>query len=187
MEELIENIKQRLKEYNMLPYEKISPKTQDRLLEVQRVINEKEEKRQKAIAMIEEAKITKSDIVGSEAISFSRKTLYNDEVLNLYLENVIKNEIEYKDLKEDLKDMKEKNKKLKEEYDLLLENIIDQYDIECELKKIKEQHATLQKRQFEFLDLINEKEDMIKELQLINRNYELELEYKKVISIKDRL
>lgn len=156
---LILNISEKLKAFGMPHYDSLSKKTQKKLLEVEGFINKSE---YVISDTIKQFSLTKSNI--AENTSFSRRTLYNDNVLVEYVENCNKMKFDYSNEIE-LKNLKIKYNELKELYDNILYSVIDIQNLKLSNKKLNEDLFNME-QQIEYLQkLIIEKDKTISELQ----------------------
>lgn len=164
MDKLEASIKDKLERYQLTPFEALDKKTQERLLQTEKAIEEIETKSKMLYEQLKKIKLNRLLIVNSEYIGFSRKTSYNDEILNRYIENSINdsedyfNEMQVNKLSEDLSELKELN-------DNIISNIINTLILENELNKIKDTVESLKIRNDKLLSIIKEKEGIIRNLQ----------------------
>ena len=125
MDNSIENIiEQNMQLYGLGSYEELDKKTKDRLLQVQTVITNTEKKANLLIKELKECQLSKSSIISSDEISFSRKTLYNDDILNAYIDKALENSADYFG-ENKYKSLQNKYEELKELYQQVISNAVN--------------------------------------------------------------
>lgn len=137
MDLLINKITKKLEKNFFINFEDLTEREKKRLITLEENLSKYEERQVQALKNIDNLKLNKVKI--SEILQISRKTLYNDTILNkyvdLYLEEEKKRidsyEVEYKKIREEYKELENR-------YDKLLCNII-------ELSLIKEENRYLKK------------------------------------------
>lgn len=164
MDKLKSSVKEKLERYNLNSLETLDKKTQARLLQTEKAIEEIETNGKILYEQLKKTKLNRVLIIDSKYTEFSRKTSYNDDTLNQYIENSIINSEDYfnekqiSKLSEDLSELKELN-------DNIISNIINTLILENELSEVKDTVKTLKTRNNTLLSIIKEKEEIISKLQ----------------------
>jgi predicted RNase H-like nuclease (RuvC/YqgF family) len=169
---VILNISKKLKDFNMPPYDSLSKKTQEKLLEVEYFIIKSEKIISNSLDIVKQFSLTKSNI--AKNTTFCRKTLYNDKILLEYVEKCSKMEFDYSNLNE-LKNLKTKYDELKNLYDNILNSLIDIQNLKLSNKKLNEEILYLEQQIENLQKLIMEKEKTISDLQNILRHNNISL------------
>lgn len=164
MDSVEQKVREKLSNINALLYEDLDIKTQVRLKEVEMEISERELESQKVVRKINDLKITKSAIANSRHTSFTRKTLYNDQILNQYVDYSISQVNDY--LNEGkMAYLKKQNSELKNQYQKVLLHITERNVLELEIKKLREEIDYLLSRNSTLQEKLIEKERKIGILQ----------------------
>lgn len=164
MDSLEQKIKEKLSQIDATLFEKLDQKTKARLKEVEIEIYEREQESEKIIQKINGLKVTKSAIANSKYTSFTRKTLYNDKLLNQYIEYSVNLTKDYLNIKK-IKNLKQQHHDLKNQYNKLLFHITEENVWELKNKKLKEEINFLIERNKRFEESLLEKERIIQVLQ----------------------
>ena len=145
MEEYVcRKIEDRLSECILPQVNELSAKTLESIVEIENYNIFIEERIQHVISELKRLKISKVSIASSKAVNLSRKTIYNNDILNIYIEHIIKNQFDImnerkiEELKIRIEDLTNENKELIREtikYNLLL---IELKELQDENKHLKE-------------------------------------------------
>lgn len=119
-----ESIIEKLNKYLKMNYEELSDKEKERLYKIELFIQDNNKRCNELISELKQLKLTKVSISNTKEIGLSRKTLYNDKVIQKYIEKSI---IEQKDYinNDKLSDLQNKYDELKEQYKKIINNIIE--------------------------------------------------------------
>lgn len=149
MDQLMENIKEKIEKRLDINFEGLNTKQKERLILIESLLSESREKQELILQELKNSKLNKVNI--SEKLKISRKTLYNDDIAKEYIDVFLKEQEERLRLgknKIDKEILEKDYETLKIQHDKLLCNIID-------LALIKEENEYL-KRQVESLARQNE-------------------------------
>ena len=109
--------------------------------------------------------ISITNLAKSDIITCSRKTLYNDKVLNKYIEKSAEIETDYFNSKE-LKKVQNNYNDLSNLYDKLLVNIIDIYELKSQIKELNKEILNLHEEKNNLYECLVEKDKEIYELKM---------------------
>ncbi|NFQ58451.1 hypothetical protein FDF91_17110, partial [Clostridium botulinum] len=123
-ERILEIIEKKLKKYFNKSYKELDEKEKERIYKIEFFIQDNNKKCSELLEKIKELKLTKVSIANSEEIGISRKTLYNDKVIQKYIEESIKEQDDYINNNK-LNDLQAKYNELKEQYTKIINNIIE--------------------------------------------------------------
>jgi hypothetical protein len=164
MDFIEQRIKEKLFEIKGPLFEELDCKAQGRLKEVEMEINRREQECEQIIKTISNLKITKSAIANSNQTSFTRKTLYNDSILNQYVDYSINQENDYFNDRK-LTYLKKQHTDLKSQYEKVLFHLTENNVLELEIKKLKEEIGYLSDRSKVLEEKLIEKDIKIRNLQ----------------------
>ena len=159
-----ERIKSKLLIYSLGTFSELDNKTLIRLKEIEEELIRLEDKSEESFKELKDMSPNITMIIKSDKISFSRKTVYNDEMLKSYLENSIKDFPDYLNEKK-LEKVQEDFDMLKELYNKIADKIIDSYDKKEELDLLNEEILNLIKQNDTLRDIVKERDDEIKKLK----------------------
>jgi hypothetical protein len=168
MDCLIEKIiKEKLEKYNLPSFDNISQKSMERLINVERCIQNKIEVQLDMVKKLKETKITKVSL-GKE-VSIARKTLYNDEILRIYIDRSIEEE---KDIFNVIKieKLEKQIEELTKRYDDVINNIIEINLLKIKIKTYASELKGLFHQNEVLHSIICEKDEMIIRLQANKNN-----------------
>lgn len=155
----------KLYSFNMEDLDKLENKTAKRLLETEFFIQYSNKCIGENIAKIKSNLISITNLANSDIITCSRKTLYNDKVLNEYIKNCAENETDYFNSKE-LKKVQNNYNDLSNLYNKLLVNIIDIYDLKSQIKELNKEIFNLYEEKNNLYECLIEKDKEIYELKM---------------------
>ncbi|MED3927971.1 hypothetical protein P4594_23275 [Priestia megaterium] len=164
MDCLKEKVQEKLLQINKISFDDLDLKTKERLMEVERFIQEREKEAEELIRRIQELKITKTSITNSNSTHFTRKTLYNDLILNEYVNYSIEksegyfNEGKIKRLQQQIND-------IKNQYNKVLSHITKSTVLELQVEKLKEELEYMLSKNDKLHELIVEKDVTIRVLK----------------------
>lgn len=136
--EILNIIEGKLESNNLPKFETLSEKQKERINKLELFINENKKKCTSLIGEMKCLRLTKVNIANSNKVGLSRKTLYNDKILLRYIEISISEQDDYFNENKLTKLQKDFNN-LKNQYDKLLENIIDNNSVKYKIKKCEEE------------------------------------------------
>lgn len=143
--DIVYEIKEKLKKYSVADYEKLNDKEKERLYRIQKFIHENNLKYNKLQNEIKQLKLTKVQIANSKEIGLSRKTLYNDKVVQKFIEVSIQAQ-DYNIKNDKLYDLQNKYNDLKEQYTKIVSNLIETNLLYEKIDKYKEAIGALTKQ-----------------------------------------
>ena len=143
--DIVYEIKEKLKKYSVADYEKLNDKEKERLYRIQKFIHENNLKYNKLQNEIKQLKLTKVQIANSNEIGLSRKTLYNDKVVQKFIEVSIQAQ-DYNIKNDKLYDLQNKYNDLKEQYTKIVSNLIETNLLYEKIDKYKEAIGALTKQ-----------------------------------------
>jgi hypothetical protein len=166
LEEIVQN---KLEKYNLATFEGLSKKNIDRLINAEKYLQGQKKEQMQLISKIKENKLTKVSIVKAMGGNISRKTVYNNEILKKYMEKSIDDEEDYfnerklEKLEHDLKD-------LQEQYDKVIDNIIEINLIKIQNKEYENELVEKFKKIDHLNSIIHENNKTIELLKLQTKN-----------------
>lgn len=166
MDALIQTINNKLKEINQKSFEELDSKTQKRLIETETLIENSATEIEDLINKIRKLKLSKTFVANSDSTNFTRKTIYNDGLLEKYIEKCIQDENDYFN-ETKLERLYEEINVLKEQYDKILDNIIYTNVLRLEVEKYKKEILRLIEEKEKLKSINNEKEIIIRNLKNI--------------------
>ena len=123
----------------------MNDKEKERLYRIQKFIHENNLKYNKLQNEIKQLKLTKVQIANSKEIGLSRKTLYNDKVVQKFIEVSIQAQ-DYNIKNDKLYDLQNKYNDLKEQYTKIVSNLIETNLLYEKIDKYKEAIGALTKQ-----------------------------------------
>lgn len=157
--QIIETINERLKKLNLPELNCLDKKEKERLCEIEEYVSKTKYSRSKLIKELNDLKLTKTKI--AESVGVARKTIYNNDIINQYIDELIREErVDYEFRNEKYK---EKYEELKMFYDRIVVN-----QVENNLMKIKNEE--LQKRLNELYQENERIRSMYFEVSNLNKN-----------------
>lgn len=137
MEENISKINNVLIQNNLPPASEISKKTLQRLINFEEYADSIEKLNSVSIEEIKKRKMTKVSVSNAPELNISRKTLYNDKILQKYVEARIEKQPDYlNEVK--LKKLKDKHDELEAQYDKITDHLLDNSILQAEILELKE-------------------------------------------------
>ena len=155
----------KLYSFNMESLDKLENKTVKRILETEFFIQYSNKRISDNIDEIKSNLISITNLAKSDIITCSRKTLYNDKVLNNYIEKSAEIETDYFNSKE-LKKVQNNYNDLSNLYDKLLVNIIDIYELKSQIKELNKEILNLHEEKNNLYECLVEKDKEIYELKM---------------------
>ncbi|MFU0825480.1 hypothetical protein [Clostridium sp.] len=162
-------INDKLSAINYPSYEKLDAKTQKRLFEIENLVMNSHAEIQKLIVEIKKLKLSKSYIANSKNTSFTRKTVYNDKLLEQYIEKCIQDEDDYFTERK-VEQLHMELKEIKGQYDKVLDNIIYVNVLRVEVENYKKEILRLTEDKEKIQSIIDEKDKIIKNLKNIMKD-----------------
>jgi len=137
LEENISKINNVLIQNNLPPASEISKKTLQRLINFEEYADSIEKLNSVSIEEIKKRKMTKVSVSNAPELNISRKTLYNDKILQKYVEARIEKQPDYlNEVK--LKKLKDKHDELEAQYDKITDHLLDNSILQAEILELKE-------------------------------------------------
>lgn len=122
--DIVDEIKEKLKKYSIADYDELNDKEKERLYKIQEFIHKNTVRYEKLQDEVKHLKLTKVQIANAKEIGLSRKTLYNDKVVQKFIEVSIQGQ-DYNIKNEKLYDLQNKYNELKEQYTKIISNLIE--------------------------------------------------------------
>jgi hypothetical protein len=163
-EQIKADVSENLNKYNLIPFEQLSDKSKERLINVEKFIQYNKIKSKQLLNSIRNFAISKAAISNHADVGISRKTIYNDNILNEYIDKAIDSEEDYLNIKR-VKKLEEQVKGFRDQYNKLLENIIDNNILKVTLNDINNQMKLLSETNYTLLVIIDEKDELINGLR----------------------
>ena len=116
---IVDEIKEKLKKYSIADY-----KEKERLYKIQEFIHKNTVRYEQLQDELKNLRLTKVQIANAKEIGLSRKTLYNDKVVQKFIEVSIQGQ-NYNIKNEKLYDLQNKYNELKEQYTKIISNLIE--------------------------------------------------------------
>lgn len=158
-------VKEKLISYGLPPFEQLEIKTKNRLIQIETFIAKSSDKMRELIEEAKGLKITKAGVANAEDVSFTRKTIYNDALLNDYLEKSIENQEDFFNERK-IEKLQLEIEEVKKQNDTIINNIIYTNNLELQIKSIKKELEILQNKNEELALVINDKN---KEITLLGK------------------
>lgn len=121
---IVDEIKEKLKKYSIADYDELNNKEKERLYKIQEFINKNTVRYEQLQDELKNLRLTKVQIANAKEIGLSRKTLYNDKVVQKFIEVSIQGQ-NYNIKNEKLYDLQNKYNELKEQYTKIISNLIE--------------------------------------------------------------
>lgn len=177
MDSLIyEIVKDNIINIKELNYNDIPKKSLDRIIKVEVIIQELYKSNDMLIESIKNNKLSITFFAEDKKLGITRRSIYADEYLLRYINKRIEEQKDYFNL-ERLKYIIEKNELLQEEYNKVMDNIIDTFDMKINIEAYKDNINQL-------LEQDNKLRDIIKIQQKTINNLNNELKSYKIIKLK---
>jgi hypothetical protein len=165
MEQVIEHIViEKLNRYNLVELNKLSDKNKERLFRIEKYIQDNNNRIKQLIIELKELELSRVSISNCEDIGISRRTIYNDDILNEYISYSIEEKEDYLNEKK-IQALKQQLKEMGGCYNRILDNIIDINILKSNITEYKNQLTVLLDRNNNLKTLIYEKENIIKDLK----------------------
>ena len=119
-----DEIKEKLKKYSIADYDELNDKEKERLYKIQEFIHKNTVRYEQLQDELKNLRLTKVQIANAKEIGLSRKTLYNDKVVQKFIEVSIQGQ-NYNIKNEKLYDLQNKYNELKEQYTKIISNLIE--------------------------------------------------------------
>ncbi|KZL89420.1 hypothetical protein [Clostridium magnum] len=169
MNSLRKNIDLKLKNYGLSLFDELDNKSQERLIQIEEFIIKNREEVENYILQAKKLKLSISSVADSQDTKFTRKTVYNDAILKKFLEKSIEDEPDYfNEMK--LKKLTEKLGALKEQYDKVINNILDVKILDLTIKEYKKEINRLCDINQGLNSVLSEKERTIQYLKSNNKH-----------------
>lgn len=163
MDCLKSKVQEKLSQINNISFDDLDLKTKQRLIEVEKFIQEREKEAEELIRRIQELKITKISITNSNSTNFTRKTLYNDSTLIEYVNYSIKNSEDYFN-EGKIKRLQQQINDIKTQYNKVLFMVTKSNVLELQIEKLKEELEYVLSKNDKLQDLLIEKDITINNL-----------------------
>lgn len=121
---IVDEIKEKLKKYSIADYDELNNKEKERLYKIQEFIHKNTVRYEQLQDELKNLRFTKVQIANAKEIGLSRKTLYNDKVVQKFIEVSIQGQ-NYNIKNEKLYDLQNKYNELKEQYTKIISNLIE--------------------------------------------------------------
>lgn len=121
---IVDEIKEKLKKYSIADYYELNNKEKERLYKIQEFIHKNTVRYEQLQDELKNLRLTKVQIANAKEIGLSRKTLYNDKVVQKFIEVSIQGQ-NYNIKNEKLYDLQNKYNELKEQYTKIISNLIE--------------------------------------------------------------
>ena len=121
---IVDEIKEKLKKYSIADYDELNDKEKERLYKIQEFIHKNTVRYEQLQDELKNLRLTKVQIANAKEIGLSRKTLYNDKVVQKFIEVSIQGQ-NYNIKNEKLYDLQNKYNELKEQYTKTISNLIE--------------------------------------------------------------
>lgn len=121
---IVDEIKEKLKKYSIADYDELNDKEKERLYKIQEFIHKNKVRYEQLQNEIKNLRLTKVQIANAKEIGLSRKTLYNDKVVQKFIEVSIQGQ-NYNIKNDKLYDLQNKYNELKEQYTKIISNLIE--------------------------------------------------------------
>ena len=121
---IVDEIKEKLKKYSIADYDELNDKEKERLYKIQEFIHKNTVRYEQLQDELKNLRLTKVKIANAKEIGLSRKTLYNDKVVQKFIEVSIQGQ-NYNIKNEKLYDLQNKYNELKEQYTKIISNLIE--------------------------------------------------------------
>ncbi len=121
---IVDEIKEKLKKYSIADYDELNDKEKERLYKIQEFIHKNTVRYEQLQDELKNLRLTKVQIANAKEIGLSRKTLYNDKVVQKFIEVSIQGQ-NYNIKNEKLYDLQNKYNELKEQYTKIISNLIE--------------------------------------------------------------
>lgn len=155
----------KLSQFNMDNLDKLKDKTVQRLLEIEFFIQYSNKCIAQNINEIKNNRLSMTNLEKSNIITCTRKTLYNDTIVNKYIKESIKLEEDYFNSKE-LKKLQADYDNLLNLNDKLLVNIIDIHELKSQIKELNKEILNLHEEKNNLYECLVEKDKEIYELKI---------------------
>lgn len=163
-----EKIKEKLANYDLIPFEELEDKTLKRLYEIETCISEMELDAKELEKKLKATKPNVTKIISSDKVSITKKTAYNNAIIIKYIELSIVKFPDYFN-EEKIKKMEKSYEELKAMYYKVIDNIIDDYNKENEITLLTETINTLKKDNDILKVIIGEKDKELLSKEKSNR------------------
>ena len=121
---IVDEIKEKLKKYSIADYDELNDKEKERLYKIQEFIHKNTVRYEQLQDELKNLRLTKVQIANAKEIGLSRKTLYNDKLVQKFIEVSIQGQ-NYNIKNEKLYDLQNKYNELKEQYTKIISNLIE--------------------------------------------------------------
>ena len=121
---IVDEIKEKHKKYSIADYDELNDKEKERLYKIQEFIHKNTVRYEQLQDELKNLRLTKVQIANAKEIGLSRKTLYNDKVVQKFIEVSIQGQ-NYNIKNEKLYDLQNKYNELKEQYTKIISNLIE--------------------------------------------------------------
>jgi len=167
MDKLINSIEEKLLSFSMNSFAHYDKKTQERLVEIEQAWNDIHDKNEQLYLQLKGSLLNRSKLLEHESISFSRKTSYNDSIINVYIDNLISLIPDYFN-EDNLESLKKQVVDLQMMYNNVLRQNISTILLQQEIEEFKKLVKTKDNRIYALHEIINEKDKII--MNMSNQN-----------------
>lgn len=136
MDKIVKEIKNKLDKYELASYDELEIKTQQRLLMIEQAISTLTINLKKSINSAKESMPNITNIIKSDQVNISRKTIYNQQILKKYIELSINDLPDYFNEKK-VRSLENRLDELNELYYKVIDNIIDDYNKDNQIEELK--------------------------------------------------
>lgn len=155
-----DNIERKLRELELLNLKELDPKLQVRLIEIEKFITSNDFEIKQHIKELRKRMLNISLVANQESVSVTRKTIYNEPVLEKYIKKSIQEEQDYFNDRA-IKELKNNLNNLSEKYNKYISNVLNFKLLQLKEKKYLEQVQSLQEELYRTKEVISEKEELI--------------------------
>ncbi|MGL5822398.1 MAG: hypothetical protein ACRCYE_12405 [Sarcina sp.] len=165
------NIKERIEQYYQAIQE-IPEKSLKRIILVEKIINEVEVENNTLLNKIKGNELTISFFARDKKLGITRKSIYSDKYLLEYLNFKISEKQDYMNLKK-IDYLNEKYAMLEEDYNKILDNMINRFDIKMQVETYKDTIEALVEENKQLDELVKEKQETINNLNNDLKSYKI--------------
>lgn len=152
MDEIEKIVRDKLERFGLGALEAVESRQLRQLLDIEAFIKHRIEIRDQSIRTYKENQITKKAIADSPDVKLTRKTIYNSELLNKYVEKSIE-ECDNMELIDSnrIKEIVSQNERIKEQYDKMVGDLIYKTNLENTVEVYHDEINSLKKK----IDILN--------------------------------
>lgn len=160
MDEIANIVCKKLESFNLPKLESLNIKTKERIFETEAFIQNAKISIENSLSLVKATMLTKSNLSNSKNTHFSRKTIYNDTILNEYIDKSIAIQPDYFNFNK-IDHLQKDLDALNTLYQNMLFNIIDIQNFKFEIEELKKEISFNQEEIERLHIVINEKNKTI--------------------------